>query len=102
MAENTKPAVTQHADGVKANPVSYNLLVEPWIPILWNDGRYGRVGIREALRQAGHIHCITSASPLDLFAIHRFILTLLYWKADLAGGVERIRTSLLDENEIPS
>ncbi len=32
-----------------------NLLFEPWIPVLWNTGKTGRVGIRKALTQAGPI-----------------------------------------------
>jgi hypothetical protein len=59
------------------------------------------VGVIEALGSAGAIRCIALASPLDLFAVHRFILTLLYWKAALAGGVERVRESLL-KDEMPS
>jgi hypothetical protein len=42
------------------------------------------------------------ASPLDLFALHRFILTLLYWKAPLADGVERVRKSLLEDGRVPT
>ncbi len=38
--------------------VSFNLLSEPWIPVLWRDGRWGRVGIRQALAEAGHIRQI--------------------------------------------
>jgi len=79
--------------------VNYNLLEEKWIPVLW---QYDRVGVIEALECAGGIRCIALASPLDLFAVHRFMLTLLYWKADLAGGVERVRESLLKDEKIPS
>ena len=59
------------------------------------DGNYRRVPVTGALKQARGIRCITFASPLDLFAVHRFLLTLLYWKADLAGGVQGLRDSLL-------
>jgi hypothetical protein len=82
--------------------VDYNLLDESWIPVLWIDGSSTRVGIIEALTQAGRIRQIALASPLDLFAVHRFILTLLYWKAALAGGVEQVRKSLLKDGEVPS
>jgi hypothetical protein len=82
--------------------VSYNLLEEPWIPVLWKDGHSSRVGIIDALEGAGDIRCIALASPLDLFAVHRFMLTLLYWKASLAEGVERVRESLLNDQRIPS
>ncbi|MGO8813939.1 MAG: type I-E CRISPR-associated protein Cse1/CasA [Terriglobia bacterium] len=82
--------------------MDYNLLKENWIPVLWKDGNTNRVGVIEALGCAGEIWCIALASPLDLFAVHRFMLTLLYWKADLAGGVERVRESLLKGEKLPS
>ncbi|HMD86534.1 MAG TPA: type I-E CRISPR-associated protein Cse1/CasA [Terriglobia bacterium] len=81
--------------------MDYNLLEKPWIPVLWNDGHSSRVGVIEALTQAAQIRQIALASPLDLFAVHRFILTLLYWKAFLAGGIEQARNSLLEDGKIP-
>jgi hypothetical protein len=54
----------------------------------------------QALREASDIQCIASGSPLDLFAAHRFLLTLLYWKAEVAGGVQRVRDALLG-GEVP-
>ncbi|HEY8666444.1 MAG TPA: type I-E CRISPR-associated protein Cse1/CasA [Tepidisphaeraceae bacterium] len=79
---------------------SYNLLDEKWIPVLWRDGHCGRVGIKEALERAKGIRCIAVASPIDLFAAHRFLLTLLYWKAEVVGGVKQVRESLL-KGDIP-
>ncbi len=81
--------------------MNYNLLEERWIPVLMRDGKYRRAGAIEALERATEIRCITLASPLDLFSVHRFLLTLLYWKADLAGGVEHLRDSVLG-GAIPS
>ncbi len=81
--------------------MNYNLLEEKWIPVLWKDGHCDRVGVIEALDCAGRIRCAALASPLDLFAVHRFMLTLLYWKAPLAGGVELVRESLLKDEKIP-
>lgn len=82
--------------------MNYNLLQERWIPVLRINGEVDCVSIIEVLTQAGDIRFITLASPLDLFAVHRFILTLLYWKAGLAGGVERVQESLLKDGIIPS
>jgi indole-3-glycerol phosphate synthase len=39
---------------------NYNLLTEPWIPVLWADGKFSRVGIKEALTQAGRIRLIAA------------------------------------------
>lgn len=87
--------ITQRAD-------NYNLIEEKWIPVLYRDGEADRVGICKALEDAHKIRFITLANPLDFFAVHRFILTLLYWKADSAPGVEQVRASLLKKEEIPS
>ncbi|MGD0011288.1 MAG: type I-E CRISPR-associated protein Cse1/CasA [Terriglobia bacterium] len=59
--------------------MEYNLLEEKWIPVLWKDGHSGRVGISEALRQAGRIRQIAASNPMDRLAILRFLLALLYW-----------------------
>ena len=60
-------------------PGNYNLLVEEWIPVLMTDGKYRRVGIREALAQAGRIRQLASSNPMDRVAVLRFLLALLYW-----------------------
>lgn len=59
--------------------VNYNLLEEKWIPVLRKDGKSCRVGIREALAQAGQIRQIAASNPMDRVAILRFLLALLYW-----------------------
>jgi hypothetical protein len=63
---------------MKQKTENYNLLVEDWIPILWTNGKFGRVGIREALTQAGRIRQIAASNPMDRVSIVRFLLTLLY------------------------
>lgn len=57
----------------------YNLLVEPWVPVLMTNGTPRRVSIIEALMQAGRIRQIAASNPMDRFAILRFLLALLYW-----------------------
>jgi CRISPR system Cascade subunit CasA len=61
------------------NPRNYNLLEEQWIPVLWVDGEFSRVGISEALAQAGRIRQIAASNPMDRVAILRFLLAILYW-----------------------
>lgn len=58
---------------------NYNLVDEDWIPVLWNNGEYSRVGIRTALTKAGKIRQIAASNPMDRFAILRFLLAVLYW-----------------------
>ncbi|MBN1857180.1 MAG: type I-E CRISPR-associated protein Cse1/CasA [Dehalococcoidia bacterium] len=59
--------------------MSYNLIDEQWIPVLWNDGRTSRVGIREILTQAHRIRALAASNPMDRLATLRFLLALLYW-----------------------
>ncbi|MFH1740330.1 MAG: type I-E CRISPR-associated protein Cse1/CasA [bacterium] len=59
--------------------MSYNLLEERWIPVLWNDGNQNRVGIKDTLTEAHRIRQIAATNPMDRVAILRFLLALLYW-----------------------
>ncbi len=59
--------------------MSFNLLDERWIPILHTDGLAERVGIREALTNAGNIRQIAASNPMDNIALLRFLLAVLYW-----------------------
>lgn len=59
--------------------MTFNLLEEPWIPILWSDGQSGCIGARRALVEARQIRQVAISSPLDRFAIFRFLLAVLYW-----------------------
>ncbi len=58
---------------------TFNLLDEPWIPCLGNDGTVQRLGIREVLTRAGRIRQIAASNPMDRVAVLRFLLALLYW-----------------------
>lgn len=64
---------------MKHSDSNYNLLIESWIPVLWSDGNYSRVGIKEALTQAHRIRQIAASNPMDRMAILRFLLAMLYW-----------------------
>jgi len=88
--------------------VNYNLLEEKWIPVLRSDGQTHRVGIREALTQAGRIRQIAASNPMDRVAIVRFLLAVLYWckgnppddtSANLADLFPADWFSKLDENK---
>lgn len=59
--------------------MTYNLLDESWIPILYHNGAYTRVGIRKTLEDAAQIRQIAASNPMDRVAIFRFLLALLYW-----------------------
>lgn len=60
----------------------YNLLDENWIPVLYRDGTWDRVGIRRALEDAGRIRQIAASNPMDNVALLRFLLAVLLWCKD--------------------
>jgi hypothetical protein len=59
--------------------MEYNLLDEGWIPVLYRDGRWERVGIRKALEEADQIRQIAASNPMDNVALLRFLLAVLVW-----------------------
>ncbi len=69
--------------------MSYNLLEENWIPVLWSDGRTGRVGIKDALKEAGNIRQIAASNPMDNVALLRFLLAILVWCKPIVSEEER-------------
>jgi len=78
---------------------NFNLLDRDWIPVLYLDGRWTRVGIRKALEEAGRIRQIAASNPMDRVATLRFLLALLYWcKGNPQEGKEtRARESFPEE-----
>lgn len=75
---------------------SFNLIDEKWIPVLYHDGAWERVGIRDALQNAGRIRQIAANNPMDRFAIFRFLLALLYW----CIGNPKDESSAITENAL--
>lgn len=59
--------------------LQFNLLLSPWIPVLWNVGRFSRVGVLEALIRSGEIRQIAASNPMDRVALMRFLLSVLMW-----------------------
>lgn len=59
--------------------MNFNLLTEPWIPVLYQDGRCDRLGIQRTLADAHKIRQIAASNPMDRLAVLRFLLALLYW-----------------------
>lgn len=74
---------------------AWNVLTDQWVAVMNSQSEAGVRSPLDVLKRASEIRCIAVASPLDLFAAHRFLLTLLYWKADVSGGVQQVRESLL-------
>lgn len=59
--------------------MTYNLIDEEWIPVLYHDGRFERIGIWRALTEAGRIRQIAASNPMDRLALLRFLTAVLLW-----------------------
>ncbi len=73
----------------------WNVLHSPWLEAMDLQGRLQRVTVIDALKHAGELQRLVASSPLDLFAAHRFIVTLLFWQSTRCGGVKKLREALL-------
>ncbi len=73
----------------------WNILERAWIDAAALDGAWRMLSPLDTLRDAASLRLLAASSPLDEFAVHRFLITLLYWKADSVGGVAALRTKLL-------
>lgn len=87
----------ENARNEKDQEKNWNVLTSPWLEVASHDTKSMILSPIDALNQASEISRILSSSPLDLFAAYRFLLTLLYWKAPVSGGVEKVRESLINE-----
>lgn len=56
----------------------FNLIDEPWIPCISQDGNRVEYGISDTLTKAHELREICDDSPLATVAIHRLLLALLY------------------------
>jgi len=77
--------------GMTQKTENFNLLEEEWIPVLWRDGQFSRVGIREALTKAGRIHQIAASNPMDNVSLLRLLLAVVHWCKPTLSDQERAR-----------
>lgn len=68
---------------------SYNLLCQPWIPVVWLNDAAGpkepKISIREALERAPEIRCISHTSPFIEFGLYRLLITIVLDAYIVAG-----------------
>lgn len=64
--------------------MTFNLLDDNWIPALYSDGRYAKVGIRAVLTDAALIRQIAASNPMDNVAVLRFLLAATLWSMEEA------------------
>lgn len=58
--------------------LSFNLLDEPFLPVLFKDGTAGELSVSDALARAAEVAELRDASPLVTVALHRFLLAILH------------------------
>jgi len=73
------PSHMQVVTASEAPPLTHNLIERPWIPVLQRDGQLCRVGIRQALAQAGEYRQLAASNPIDNVAVFRLLLAVLLW-----------------------
>jgi CRISPR system Cascade subunit CasA len=56
----------------------FNLLDEPWLPVIMGDGARMEIGIRAALLSAAEIRELRDESPVVTAALHRLLLAILH------------------------
>lgn len=56
---------------------SFNVLDEPWIPVVALDGTKELLGIRQTLQRAPELKEISVVSPLEEFSVYRFLSVFL-------------------------
>lgn len=82
--------------------MNYNLVTEPWIPVLFHNGVVKSLGIKETFLQAHGIRQIAATNPMDRLAVIRFVLAILYWckgnPVDVVGGFPPDWFDKLDDN----
>lgn len=57
---------------------SFNLVHQPWIPVVRADGSVGELSLLQVLEQAGELRQITGDIPTQVFAIQRVLLAILH------------------------
>lgn len=57
--------------------VSFNVLNDPWIPVITLNGSKEMLGIRETLQRAPELKEISAVSPLEEYSIYRFLSVFL-------------------------
>ena len=83
--------------------MSYNLLDEKWIPVLYRDGRAGRVvSLVDCLRDAHEISELREQSPIMVCSLYRFVIAVVHWLDGSGPQAPVQRAGLLAAGQMPS
>ncbi|MGY4929452.1 type I-E CRISPR-associated protein Cse1/CasA [Streptomyces sp. 900105755] len=81
--------------------MGFNLLTEPWLPVVRMDGARQEISLAQALREAASYRRLAGSSPTMTAALHRLLLALAHrvyqpldaarwaqlWQAQATGGL---------------
>ncbi|MBN2074342.1 MAG: type I-E CRISPR-associated protein Cse1/CasA [Dehalococcoidales bacterium] len=68
------------------NRISFNVLTEPWIPVIRSDGSSDQLGIVSCLEQAHNLHEIRDPAPIIEFGLYRLLVAFILDALVLAGS----------------
>ena len=78
------------------NSVEFNLLYEPWVVVITNQGVEREVSLIEAFEHAHEYRSLAGELPTQDFAILRLLLAILYatfMRADINGKQDKVESS---------
>lgn len=81
----------------------FDVLTEPWIPVIALDGSQRELGIIDALADAHKLSEVICESPLETYAVQRFLITFLMdaYRLSHAGDRRRLfESKCFDKNVI--
>lgn len=70
----------------------FNVLKEPWIPVISADGSIRELGVREALCCAHELKEVVCENPLETYAVQRFLIAFLMdaYRLEHAGDRKKL------------
>jgi len=80
--------------------VSYDLIEQPWLPCIGQDGELVELGLKDTLGEARELRELQGETPVATMALHRLLLAILhrvFGPADLSAWAELWQAGRWDE-----
>lgn len=68
---------------------AFNLISEPWIPVVYRDGRQVELSLREVFDQADRVRRLVGDIPTQEFALTRLLLAILHDALDGPADIDQ-------------